>query len=103
MKANSNKQGTPGKKKLHFKYDTENLEISILRLSHLLDGRDDTLERRDLFEVHDEKSSLDWTIIKQDNLLYPKWCIDELRLLKIERPGIYAKIIGIGINYTDGT
>lgn len=88
-------------KKLHFKYDAEHVDVSILRLSHLLDGRDDTQERRDLFEIHDEKSSLDWTVIKQDDLLYPKWCIEELRLLQVDRPDVYAKIIDIGINYTD--
>ncbi len=85
--------------KLHFKYDADNVDISILRLSHLLDGREDTPERRELFQIHDEKSSLDWTVIQQDTLLYPKWCIDELALLKKELPDVYSEIITIGINY----
>ena len=86
-------------KNLHFEYDADNAEVSILRLSHLLDGREDTPERRELFQIHDEKSSLDWTIIEQDTLLYPKWCIDELTLLRKELPQVYSKIIAIGINY----
>ena len=86
-------------KKLHFEYDTDNAEVSILRLSHLLDGREDTPERRELFQIHDEKSSLDWTIVKQDNLLYAQWCIDELSLLKKELPEVYNRIMAIGINY----
>ncbi len=58
-------------KKLHFKYDLENIDVSALRLSSLLEGREDTEERRELHKIHNEKSSLDWAVIQQDNILYP--------------------------------
>jgi len=85
--------------KLHFKYDKDNLEISTLRLSHLLDGREDTQEIRDLYKFHDENSDLDWKIVKKDGLIYAQWCIDEFKSLKKEHPSVYNDILDIGINY----
>ena len=85
--------------KLHFKYDTDNVEISVLRLSHLLEGREDTQETRDLYKYHDEHSNLDWTVVKKDGLIYAQWCLDEFKLLKKEHPSVYNDIMEIGINY----
>jgi hypothetical protein len=85
--------------KLHFKYDKENLEISVLRLSHLLDGREDTSEKRDLYKFHDENSDLNWQVVKKDGLIYPQWCLDEFKALKKEHPAVYRAIKDIGINY----
>ena len=86
---------------LHFKYDPKNLDVSVLRLSSLLEGREDTEERRDLYKIHDEKSSLDWTVIQQDNLLYPQWCIEELRILRKKDPIVYQQVIDAGTNYME--
>ncbi len=86
---------------LHFKYDPKNLDVSVLRLSSLLEGREDTEERRDLYKIHDEKSSLDWTVIQQDNLLYPQWCIEELRILRKKYPIVYQQVIDAGTNYME--
>ena len=85
--------------KLHFSYDKDNVEMSILRLSHLLDGREDTQEVRDLYKYHDENSDLDWKIFKKEGLIYPKWCIKEFKLLRKEHPSVYNEIMDIGINY----
>ncbi len=86
---------------LHFEYDPRNLDVSIFRLSSLLEGREDTEERRELYKIHDEKSSLDWTVIQQDDLLYPQWCIDELCVLRATHPAVYQQVIDAGINYVE--
>ncbi len=85
--------------KLHFEYDKNNVDVSILRLSHLLDGREETQEKLDLFKFHDENSALDWEVVRQDGLIYPKWCTEELEILKNENPSVYNQIMDIGINY----
>jgi len=85
-------------KKLHFDYEDDK-EVSILRLSSLLDGREDSKEIRELFNKHREKSDLDWSIVSSNNRLYPKWVIDEFILLKELYPTIYNHILSIGINY----
>ncbi len=84
---------------LHFEYDEENIDVSILRLSHLLDGREETQEKLDLYKFHDENSALDWTVVRKDGLIYPQWCIDELNTLKKKIPSVYNQIMEIGINY----
>ncbi len=86
---------------LHFKYDSGNIDVSLLRLAFLLEGREDTEERRELYKIHDDKSSLDWTVIQQDDLLYPQWCINELRILRKKHPVVYQQIIDAGINYEE--
>ncbi len=84
---------------LHFKYDKENIDVSILRLSHLLDGREETQEKLDLYLYHDEHSDLDWTVVRKDGLIYPQWCIDEFATLKIQLPSVYNTILETGVNY----
>ncbi len=85
---------------LHFKYDEENIDVSILRLSHLLDGREETQEKLDLYQYHDEHSDLDWAVVRKDGLIYPQWCIDEFATLKVQLPSVYNTILKTGVNYS---
>jgi hypothetical protein len=84
--------------KTHFDFINDK-QVSLLRMTTLLEGRENSEDNINLFNLHHKKSDLDWTIIKQNNLIYPKWVINELQLIKDYYPSIYNEIMSIGINY----